>query len=656
MLQLPTGGGKTVIGGVLLAHWLADNRKAVWLTHRKELAEQTRGMLTDAGVSARTNIRWPPGTDAPAMAGGVVILMAQTVGRRTDKRQVWNRYNPDDLMVIDEAHHATADLQAHDPPFLCSARVLLPVVERRIAGGAVDHGLGDYTEAGIAQANRDDPDVMTAGALAFWRQHAINRPTIAYAVSVDHAHNLVSVFNDAGVRAVVILGDTERRARDWAIAGFRDGSVKVLVNVVVATEGFDLPDASCVIIARPTLSLALYLQMVGRGLRPKSDRGDCLILDLAANALTHGLPEKRQEWSLAARGAPALGAPPVVWCPTSWCGVASPAASHHCLGCGHAFGKDCNRCGRWRAHKRWQYEGHCGDGHARVCDLCHIDAHIRAHLPIAPPLDELVGQHDPEDAMTLSSDVEIDDELASRLSALFKELLEAERQSIAGASDARRNELRRWISQRQSALNDDDELESLFGEYIGALPDPPNRVQERRIFGEWEGNLRSELVRWQDELNELENRPVDKRAIFTSSRDKAMHLLNSQAHEADLMPDMVGDDQQYGSDVSRLPECGQPRSTTARGATLLKPRIAGSLTDLVDAGDGRWERVKATRSQTHQSWSNIRKAVRALQGREHEAFGTPNVENSAKSCVRKIQREAGLSLAQIEDLLDDNGL
>ena len=258
--------------------------------------------------------------------------------------------------------------------------------------------------------------------------------------------------------------------------------------------------------------------------------------------------------------------------------------------------------------------------------------------------------------MTLSGVAEIDDELANRLSALFKELLEAERQSIAGASDARRNELRRWISRRQSALNDDDELESLFGEYVGALPDPPNRVQERRIFGEWEGNLRSELALWQDELNELENRPVDKRAIFTSSRDKALHLLNRQAHEADLMPDMVGDDQQYSSDVSRLPECGQPRSTTARGAALLKPRIAGSLTDLVDAGDGRWERVKAIRSQTHQSWSNIRKAVTALQGREHEAFGTPNVENSAKSCVRKIQREAGLSLAQIEDLLDDNGL
>ena len=109
MLQLPTGGGKTVIGGALLAHWLDDKRKAVWLTHRRELAEQTRRMLTDDGVSTKTNIRWTPGTDAPAIAGGAVILMAQTVGRRTDKHQVWNRYNPDDLMVVDEAHHATAD-------------------------------------------------------------------------------------------------------------------------------------------------------------------------------------------------------------------------------------------------------------------------------------------------------------------------------------------------------------------------------------------------------------------------------------------------------------------------------------------------------------------------------------------------------------------
>ena len=346
MLQLPTGGGKTVIAGALLADWLQDGRKAVWLTHRKELAEQTRRMLTDAGVSAITNVNWTPGEDAPAMAGGIVILMAQTVGRRTARREVWNRYDGNDLLVIDEAHHAaadgwtramrqwlgpivgmtatpwrlsekegfdylfgdllcgpqTADLQALEKPALCEAQVFIPPPEQRIAGGVVG-SIGDYTEAGIEQANRDRPDIMTAGALAFWQKHAEGRPTISYAVSVDHAHNLAAVFNDANIPAAVILGDTNREERDQAIAGFRNGQIKVLVNVIVATEGFDLPDASCVIIARPTMSLALYLQMVGRGLRPKPDGGDCLILDLAANAVTHGLPEDYREWSLKPRGA-----------------------------------------------------------------------------------------------------------------------------------------------------------------------------------------------------------------------------------------------------------------------------------------------------------------------------------------------------------------
>ena len=76
MLQLPTGGGKTVIGGALLAHWLDDNRKAVWLTHRKELAEQTRGMLTDAGVSARTN------TSIPVLGPSVVACRGAAYRRR----------------------------------------------------------------------------------------------------------------------------------------------------------------------------------------------------------------------------------------------------------------------------------------------------------------------------------------------------------------------------------------------------------------------------------------------------------------------------------------------------------------------------------------------------------------------------------------------
>ena len=236
MLQLPTGGGKTVIAGALLADWLRDGRKAVWLTHRRELAEQTCKMLTDAGVSAIANVNWTPGEDAPAMAGGAVILMAQTVGRRTARRKIWNRYGANDLLIIDEAHHAaapgweramqqwpgpivgmtatpwrlsekegfdhlfggllcgpqTADLQALDTPALCQAQVFIPSEEQLIRSGDEFDLKGDYSVGGIKRANRDRPDIMTAGALAFWQKHAAERQTIAYAVSVDHARNLAA--------------------------------------------------------------------------------------------------------------------------------------------------------------------------------------------------------------------------------------------------------------------------------------------------------------------------------------------------------------------------------------------------------------------------------------------------------------------------------
>ena len=108
MLQLPTGGGKTHIAGALLKRWLHSGRKAAWLTHRTELADQTCRMLTDSGVSA-SRPQWPPGNDAPSIPNGVVILMAQTVGRRTNSMEIWGSYRSADLLVIDEAHHATAD-------------------------------------------------------------------------------------------------------------------------------------------------------------------------------------------------------------------------------------------------------------------------------------------------------------------------------------------------------------------------------------------------------------------------------------------------------------------------------------------------------------------------------------------------------------------
>ena len=414
MLQLPTGGGKTRIAAALLHWWLSDGGKAVWITHRSELSDQTCQVLNNSGVRAANSLPWDIDRPAPTWDGGIVILMADTVGRRNQRDGVWDRYSDSDLLIIDEAHHAPAaswkraidqwpgpvvgltatpwrlsKTEGFDHLFselilgpqinelqgqghLANARVLMPESEDLIVGGTLLTA-GDYTLGGIESANRGR-NIWTAGAIHFWQEYAQNRQTIVYAVSVEHAENLTAVFGEAGVSAAMLLSYTPLSERAERIKRFSDGTLNVLVNVAVATEGFDLPDASCVVLTRPTLSLALYLQMVGRGLRPKSDQGNCLILDLAGNVERHGFPEDNREWSLKARGSQGPdGSAPVVRCPD--CAGVSPAASHHCRDCGSPLGKDCERCGKWRAWKSWSAETYCGDAHDLVCNYCHSDAH-----------------------------------------------------------------------------------------------------------------------------------------------------------------------------------------------------------------------------------------------------------------------------------------
>ena len=568
MLQLPTGAGKTCIAGELLSSWLEDGRKAVWLTHRRELATQTEGMLRVANVSAMSNIQWTPGDKAPVMANGVVILMAQTVSRRTGlavRGDVWGDYEDSDLMIIDEAHHATAtgwaraidqwpgrvmgmtatpwrlseregfdhlfedlhrgpqvaDLQSDK--WLCHARVLSPPDAEQIQGGQVE-STGDYSESGIEGAN-ENRDIWTAGALRFWQKHGDNRRTIVYAVSVRHARNLVGMFNKAGIPAGILLSDTPPAERAESIDQFRRGALRALINVGVATEGFDLPDAACVVLTRPTMSLALYLQMVGRGLRPKRDPNDCLILDMAGNSLRHGLPEEHREWSLRPRGEQAPpGEPPVVRC--SKCECLSPAASHVCSNCGEPYGELCGRCGAWRASKRWSRKNMCGQDHDLVCDLCHYDAHIEARLPVTEELKELSKLAD-------------DDALSPQRDQFLRDLLEEERRRASGGTEERKDQLRRSIERRESELQDDDGLSQQFERHLDSLPcekRPQNVAQMSDRFVKWRETYEAELNSWKNELANLEAKPIDKQLVFSSAKDRVLRLLEAEARVAGLLP------------------------------------------------------------------------------------------------------------------------
>ena len=510
MMQLPTGGGKTVIAGELLKRRLTRGRKAVWMTHRRELADQTCDMLTDHGINAEATRYWISGTDAPSNSGGVVILMAQTVGSRAKKMRVWDSYDKHDLLIIDEAHHAAAETwdramaqwpgqivgmtatpwrlsekegfdhlfstlicgsqisELQRDKYLCKTRILVPPPDQRIHGGRIG-STGDYIPSGIKQANRRG--VWTAGARDFWKKNARGRQTIAYAVSKHHARNLARVLSRDGIPTATILSDTKAEDRSNRIAAFRRGDIKVLVNVLVATEGFDLPDASCILVTRPTKSLALYMQMNGRGMRPKDDGGDCLILDMAYNKVEHGLPEDDREWSLEPRGPQIDGEAPVVQCEE--CGEESPAPSHSCQHCGDPFGDECYRCGKWRAWSSWEYEDYCGDEHDLVCDYCHLDAHMLASLPVDPLFDELADLID-EDMET--------------------------------GPASRRNELLNLVEERERLLIDVNALDSEFRKYLRRLPTDqrPQTIPETSdMYVEWEESLEEELEAWRSEVLQL---------------------------------------------------------------------------------------------------------------------------------------------------------
>ena len=520
MLQLPTGGGKTHIAGALLRRWLHNGRKAVWLTHRTELADQTCGILAKAGVSA---IRpdWKQDSDVPSFPNCAVILMAQTVSNRNKKKNIWGLYGNADLLVVDEAHHAVADgweraieqwpgrvigltatpwrlsktegfdhlfkvllpvtqvskLQADG--WLCQAHVHRPKPEEIIRGGSIT--AGDYTPSGIKRANRDRLNIMTAGALSYWQHHASERQTVIYAISQEHAHNLTEIFKDAEIPTAEILSKTPPQERTEAIKSFRNGNIRVLVNVAVATEGFDLPDASCVVITRPTMSLALYLQLVGRGLRRKDNDGDCLILDLAGNTEIHGLPQKTRRWSLERRSNSTVGDAPVVWCEK--CDGVSPAASHFCRECDEPLGKLCRRCGKWRPYGRWELNGICTHQHEIVCDFCHLDAHIKDKLSTNKEIREWA----------------IDPLIFDTANEVLRHLLE---------DSTRERELNELISRRGHENSNDAELVRLFDEYIVALPSEEQPTNNRAIgvlLKSWELQRQEELDHWNEELSSLKS-------------------------------------------------------------------------------------------------------------------------------------------------------
>jgi hypothetical protein len=168
-----------------------------------------------------------------------------------------------------------------------------------------------------------------------------DRKTIVFCSTVEHAEHVCEVFKQAGVKGVAISG-TDKTARRYGIEAYERGDAQVLVNVAIATEGYDYPPTSCVILLRPSSFKSTMIQMIGRGLRtidealyPGVVKTDCVVLDFGTSSLTHGTLEETANLD----GRPKTGEVPMKVCPEDMggCGASVPIGTLECPLCGYQW-------------------------------------------------------------------------------------------------------------------------------------------------------------------------------------------------------------------------------------------------------------------------------------------------------------------------------
>jgi superfamily II DNA or RNA helicase len=169
--------------------------------------------------------------------------------------------------------------------YLCDARGIRVSTETDLSD--VHTKMGDLAIGELSVAV-DTPERNHLAAESYLK-HASGRRAVAFCVDVQHAHNLADAFNDAGIRAKAICGAMDKDDRSETLNAFASGALDVLTNCNVLTEGFDDPGISAILLARPTKSQGLYMQIAGRGFRLHPDKKDCLIMDFVDIAGRHKL-------------------------------------------------------------------------------------------------------------------------------------------------------------------------------------------------------------------------------------------------------------------------------------------------------------------------------------------------------------------------------
>ena len=164
---------------------------------------------------------------------------------------------------------------------------------------------GDYQNKEMDMLLNKKPSIERL----YWslEEYGKDRKGIVYAINISHAQKITKLYQEHGVKAIAIDSKTPATERQQDIEAFKKGDIQVLVNVDIFSEGFDCPDVEFVQLARPTLSLAKYLQMVGRGLRVAKGKKNCVIIDNVGLYRVFGLPSQVWNWNAMFEGKLKVG-------------------------------------------------------------------------------------------------------------------------------------------------------------------------------------------------------------------------------------------------------------------------------------------------------------------------------------------------------------
>lgn len=306
LLVSPTGSGKTFMLSRVVAGSVAKGKRVAWFAHRRELITQPAEALAEFGVAA--------GYLGRAPSSQVQILSVQGSVSRGE-------VPPADVVILDEAHHFAADLWKTIPEAYPDALIIgATATPERGDGKPLDHLFddlivvaqpGELVESGhlVPVETHRPARIQPRGKLARTPVEAYvelglrGRRNIVFAPNVDNAQAIAGQFRDvAGIVAHVVTGDLSSDVRDQRLRDFMNGTVRVLINVYVLTEGFDCPATEVVTLARMFGSAGQFMQCVGRGLRTFPGKTHCTLIDLVGATHVHGDPVEDRIFSLSGEG------------------------------------------------------------------------------------------------------------------------------------------------------------------------------------------------------------------------------------------------------------------------------------------------------------------------------------------------------------------